>query len=424
MMDTTAKSPVVSITGGTVWGNRGAEAMLVTAIGRVRKQFPDATFYVFSYVPKRDRTLIHDPRVTVLSAKPASLVLRHFPFALLCWVLKLIGVQVPDRYLSGPVRALRNSDVLLDVSGIAFSDGREKFLPFNILLIWPALLLGVPVVKLAQALGPFKNPLNRLCAKLFLPRCSHVYARGDITASHLEDLKLPRAKWDLSADVAFLYEPEFSLSSENETQVAVLDQQLLRWRDEGASVIGIIPSSLVAEKSDGYVQHFTTLVRALGSQYRFVFLPNATRAGTDKIFNNDLYVIDLVERAVRQDCPERAQDIAYVTYDINTAATRKLIRNCDVVVTSRFHGMISSLCLGVPPVVIGWSHKYVEVLAEFGLEQLAVDFNDPQLDVVALMDRVTQSKEELRGTLASALASIQDRAGRQFDYVEHLLRAH
>jgi colanic acid/amylovoran biosynthesis protein len=43
---------------------------------------------------------------------------------------------------------------LIDLAGVSFIDGREKFLPFNILTILPAMLLGVPVVKFAQAMGP------------------------------------------------------------------------------------------------------------------------------------------------------------------------------------------------------------------------------------------------------------------------------
>ena len=34
------KHPVVSIIGGTIWGNRGAESMLVTVIGKLREMSP------------------------------------------------------------------------------------------------------------------------------------------------------------------------------------------------------------------------------------------------------------------------------------------------------------------------------------------------------------------------------------------------
>ncbi len=116
--------------------------------------------------------------ITILSGKPLSLATRHFFGALIGAFCKKIGAGIPKGEFFKIARALAESDVLLDIGGITFSDGREKYLPFNILSIWPAMLLGVPVVKLAQAVGPFKNPLNRFLRKDFLFRCaSHLRAR-------------------------------------------------------------------------------------------------------------------------------------------------------------------------------------------------------------------------------------------------------
>lgn len=44
-----AQPKTIGISGATVWGNRGAEAMLVTTVGQVRERYPDARFYLFSY---------------------------------------------------------------------------------------------------------------------------------------------------------------------------------------------------------------------------------------------------------------------------------------------------------------------------------------------------------------------------------------
>ena len=42
------------------------------------------------------------------------------------------------------------------------------------------------------------------------------------------------------------------------------------------------------------------------------------------------------------------------------------------IVTSRFHAMISALVERTPLLVVGWSHKYGEVLAQFGLVDAAM----------------------------------------------------
>src|SRR5690606_39263932 len=118
-------------------------------------------------------------------------------------------------------------------------------------------------IKLAQAVGPFKHPLNRLAAKLFLSRCNRVFARGAITAQHLEQLGLRRDRWERSIDVAFLYEPRYSLSRENEDRPAGLGETLRSWRQEGCPVIGIIPSALVDDKFTAEARDYAALLTDL-----------------------------------------------------------------------------------------------------------------------------------------------------------------
>ena len=48
-------------------------------------------------------------------------------------------------------------------------------------------LLGVPVVKLAQTLGPFETWPNRLVAQVLLSRCFIIFARGERTFHYLQN---------------------------------------------------------------------------------------------------------------------------------------------------------------------------------------------------------------------------------------------
>lgn len=424
-MSADSHPPKVALIAATLWGNRGAEAMLVTSIGEVRAAHPDAQFYVYSYLPQRDRELLNDRSIHIHGARPRDLLL-YFPFAVLCWLIALTGGRWPDSMLPAAVRDLRRCTVLLDVSGIAFADGRVKFLPFNMLTMWPALLLRVPVVRLAQAMGPFQSPLNRVVSRLFLMRCRHLYARGEQTAAHLRELAVPPEKWSLSADIAFLYKPEYSLTDENPEQVAALEAKLTVLRESGKKVIGLSPSSVVYQKfikqDRDYVVQFFKLIRALDPAYHYVLLPNATRQGSERLRNNDLAIIELIQmRAVRELPAGAAKRIHAVDFDLNTAASRRLIAACDVVVTSRFHGMISCLSLGVPVLVIGWSHKYAEVLAAFGLEDHAIDFAAADLDLPARFADLFAHQDEIREQITTRLAEVRALAGQQFEDVRALL---
>jgi len=54
-------------------------------------------------------------------------------------------------------------------------------------------------------------------------------------------------------------------------------------------------------------------------------------------------------------------------------------------VSSRFHGLISALSAAVPALACGWSHKYAELMSDYGCPEFNVDLNDkaswqPKLD--------------------------------------------
>jgi len=422
------KAPVISIIGGTIWGNRGAESMLVTVIGQFRASFPDASFNVFSYYPAKDRELVQDNGITILSSKPLSLATRHFMGALIGALCKKTGVGLPKGEFFKIARALAGSDMLLDIGGITFSDGREKYLPFNILSIWPAMLLGVPVFKLAQAVGPFKDPLNRFLAKVFLFRCAQIFARGEKTAEFLRQFNFPMEKTDTVADIAFFYDPQYSLSTENEARVSSLIQRLEAAKKQGGKIILFSPSILVENESIkqglDYAGRFLDAVRALGPKgYHYVFMPNATREGSDKAHNNDLLTLARMknEWEVAQIEEGLVAEADWVDYDINTASIRRIISQADVLVTSRYHAMISGLAIEIPTIVIGWGHKYRETMAYFGLEEYSLDFGNGQHDLAGMISQVLQDPKEIKGKIHKNLPHVRLLSKKQFDYLIQVL---
>lgn len=421
--------PVIGVIGATVWGNRGAEAMLATTVGQVRRRWPEARFRVFSYYPVQDSYLIKDERLEILDARPITLVFSHLPFALLCWCFKLVRLRAPDLIVSREIRALRSCDVLLDIPGIAFADGREKFLPFNILTLWPALLLGVPVVKLAQALGPFRNPLNRCLAKIFLRRCHRVFARGPVTGDHLGSLRDPRISWAISADTAFLFEEKFSLSTENEQKMEEAEEHLASLRKSSDLLVGICPSSLLWSNSRKRGRDYTGLLARLvlnvsrtNGRIRFLVFPNATREGSHGARNNDLRAVSALRNELRTLAPSiEAEGIVWVDFDVNTASIRKLLSRADVLITSRFHAMIAALCLSVPSVVIGWSHKYREVLQQFGLGDYSFAFDESPEDLVENFLVLLDDLATIRSRIQETHDAVRLLAEEQFRELEGLL---
>ena len=267
----------VGIVGGSISGNKGAEAMLTTSIRLIQKRIPDARFVVFSPYPKLDLPRAGNYRnVEVADGGPAALVLKHFPLSVLDSLLRPIGVGV--RRWSKPVRLLQECDILLDVAGISFSDGREVYLPFNVLTIWPAMRLKVPVVKFSQACGPFRHRLNRWLARRILPRCQKIFARGAQTAEHLRQIGVEAL---VTPDLAFgLNEVE------DMTSLGPQLEEYLRFGDPARTIVGMSPSSVVYRHCRklglDYVGVHARFVEYLVQKgYRVLLLPHCHRPGAN-----------------------------------------------------------------------------------------------------------------------------------------------
>ncbi len=415
-------SATIAIIGATVSGNHGAEAMLATTIGRLRESHPDARFLVYSYYAKRDRGLVARAGVEFLPSSPQHLVTVLFPFSLLAALLKLLGLRGWVRFLPGSVRRLNEANCLVDLAGVSFIDGREIFLAFNILTIAPAILLGVPVVKFAQAMGPFDSAINRIAGRTVLSRCAHIFARGDATQRHLQKLGLPAAKWSRSTDVAFLMSDADALTDGGLARAREVLRAIEGLKRTCVSVIGICPSSVVAAKRAGeYERSLAALTQRLLSQgCAVVLLPNATRADRmDKRFNNDLPVIQSILQLV--EASDGARLLA-VNFDIHATEIRSIIAACDLLVTSRFHAMIFALSVATPPLVVGWSHKYEEVMEDFGLASGVMNVDEG--GAIALDFAIAEAladRENRRTQIQSRLPGVFELARRQIAHIDSLI---
>ncbi len=407
----------ILIIGGAIYGNRGAEAMTVTTIARIREKFPDAQFGIMTPYPKQDRKLI-DPGVNcvILDSSPLYLAGILFPFAVLSAPFKRTGLM---KKMPEALRFLAECDLVVDIAGVSFIDGREKFLPYNILTILIPFMFGVPVFKLAQAMGPFRNPLNKLCAKLFLTRCKRIFARGQKTYSHFTQLKTLPGVLHRASDIVFLNEFGDSLTDENTDR---LEKTLDSLDKVESRIIGFCPSAVIYKNSMkenwDYIDFNVRLIELFKKMgFHVLLFPNATRAkNPDSLMNNDIPVIDKIMRKVA------TENLTVVNYDLNCDGIKKLIQKTHLCLVSRFHAMIFSLILKIPVIVIGWSHKYKEVLNQYGFDEYVFDYKNLDPDTIReAIEKMDANYEETLNLLARKLPEIQAEAKVQFDYIDQIL---
>lgn len=409
-----------SIIAATLYGNRGAEAMLETVIGRLREEDPSLRFHVFSYYPADDARLLHAKDVSLQSSTPLALVGWLLPWSMVFGLLRLIFGRRVARLAPKAVRALLESDALVDLAGVSFIDGREKFLPFNLLTLLPAWLLGTPVIKMPQAVGPFRKPFNRLLAAWILPRCRMLWARGGRTYQHLQESGFRGLRFVQADDIAFNHKDSYSLTQEGGEALERLFSTLSASRRASSvrGVIGICPSSVLAVKSRKEGGNYETVLAGLVSDlsrdgFLVVLFPNATRARDGEAErNNDLPLLRRIASGAPAGDGLLQAPIAF-DIDMNAAGIKRVIAEMDVVLVSRFHAMVGALSLCVPAAVLGWSHKYAEVMARFGLEDNVMDYKQLSAqELHANVNHVFASREAMRGAIGARLPAVKASAER------------
>jgi len=177
-----SKQHRVVLLGATITGNRGAESMLRAAIQHIPEHAGPVRFTLLSLYPEDDRIENREPGLEIVSCTPLHLVACVFPLTCLGSLFKRLGLPFRFLMVSPAVRALMEADLVVDLSGISFVDGRGPgILLYNVLVVLLPWMWGIPIVKYSQALGPFRKPFNRFFARWMLPKAAHIAARGRIT---------------------------------------------------------------------------------------------------------------------------------------------------------------------------------------------------------------------------------------------------
>jgi polysaccharide pyruvyl transferase WcaK-like protein len=139
--------------------------------------------------------------------------------------------------------------------------------------------------------------------------------------------------------------------------------------------------------------------------------------------NNDLVAIDVLrKKAVQTLPPEVLERVHWVDFDINTRSIRALVGKTDALVTSRFHGMVAGLALCVPTMVIGWSHKYRETLADFGMASYAINYELGLEETLTIFRDFWKNKAQIQGLLEGRVEAVRTSASTQFDYLREEIR--
>ena len=415
-MPASAGRPARVVTIGAAFtGNKGAASMLQAVIDRLPERATSIDITVLSTYPDDDEreAATTNPHVTIVALRPRSLLVSAWPLALLAWIFRRLGGTGRLWCRTPALRALAEADLVIDLAGISFVDGRGlSILAYNTLMTGLPLLLGRPTMKAAQALGPFRRPLNRAAARRVLPRLATVVARGEQTHNHLAELGLTNVR--RGADLAFAMRVSDQARGDAALELA----------QEGVDgpFIAISPSAVVerycATESIDYVELMARLASRIVDEGRqVVVVPHTARPGRPAGRMNDLPLCQQVVTAAGR------PGVVVVERSLAPATLRAVIGAADALVTSRFHAMISALATSRPVLVVGWSHKYAEVLAQLQLDQWVVDWRDAGIDDLhRRLREMLDNSAAVEAQIAASLHELERDALVSIDAAVELLR--
>ena len=358
----------IAITAASYSGNKGAAAMLQSSLSQLYEKYGSRlNVKLMSVYPNADREQVPFDFVEVVPATPEKLVFLAFPLAVLYKGLGWLPVMKTLLGKNKIIAAYRDTDLVIDEAGISFSDNRGFVMnTYAFITMAVPKLIGVPVVKYSQAMGSFESFFNRIYAKIILPRMELICARGDITMENLRSIGVDK-KAVICADGAFSMKDSVKAAEKVEEHIS---------EDPfyNGNVVGLSLSSVVDKKCRKLNINYRGIMCGfakylIGRGYNVLLIANAARIGSVKARNNDLMVCDDIYSRVSD-----KEHIRWYHEEMDAEEIREYIGRCRFLVASRFHAMIGALEKKVPVMLIGWSHKYKEVLDMFEIGAYASDY--------------------------------------------------
>ncbi len=252
-------------------------------------------------------------------------------------------------------------DLVLHAPGFRYSDAfplrRADSLKREVAYFKAFSKRGRKVVFLPQAFGPFETDGARRHMAAIYPFADKIYARDAVSLAHLKSL-FPKA-----SNVSLA--PDFTCGCRGRQPAGFAPRG--KYSVIVPNVRMLSHTALGKTAYLGFLCRTATLFRENGLD---VVLLNHEGEG-------DRALVERLESLVGS--PVRCLN------DVTGLECKGVIGGAAIVVTSRFHGAVSGLSQGVPTLMTGWSHKYRELAADFGLPGNCLDVaqGDKALAVVA-----------------------------------------
>jgi len=403
--------------------NKGAETMIRTVQSEMGKRMvePPSFFIVLPKYFKATEDQIVSMGINVIERQIPRKMFRNFDIILPIFYLPNLKKEIykTKQLFWGWRKLMKNFDAVIDIGGYRYG---EVWHLHHIMKSLPVVLYAwfqkKPYIFFPQAWGPFTkgtkifNLCQWMCRKATL-----LFARDKESQKYLTELlDLSLDRINLVPDIGFRFHP--STDYEDEIEEILINK--LRTKN----IIGIIPNMKVYERTEGkgkdnyYLNRLIKLSNYLIEEKGFsiILIPHNIDPKENAI--DDRFLCDLIYENTA--FPSKIHNIDTV---VSADYLKTFISKCELIVTSRYHGAVASLELNKPTIIIGWSHKYIELLKEVGLSEYVLDVTFEFDDLINKVEKALNEKEEISKMLKQRVLVLQEKVDGLFDLVSSFLNA-
>lgn len=375
------------ILNGVETNNKGAELMLYAILQEIERKHPEAVVYFPAANIRQGKRYVQ-----------TSLSIKYLPFS---WFVNRLHLgrlfrilHLPTRYLQD-IYAIKGADYFIDGSGFHFSDQKKNFTSDKVWK-WKHLLgrlngQGCRIVFLPQAFGPAQkaNTLNGL--RVLGDYASLIFPREQTSYNYLEQSGVVNMdKVKLFTDFTSLVEGVFPEGYEHlKDGICIIPN--LRMIDTGTV------------SKENYIGLISAIVNSCKASGRPIYLLNHEGKGDEQL---------------AYECKKSIGNNIKVVTGLNALEVKGLISSAYLVISSRFHGVTSSLNSCVPCLATSWSHKYHELFNDYGMDGCVLPLDNITQSVGKVKEYLDeQNNAKIREHLSQRLPSIKERTRLMWDFV-------
>lgn len=314
--------------------NKGAALMLISIVEQVRVRIPDATIVVPMDVYNQDVSFCIEHGIWPLNENDGTI--HRFLYNIMYNKLLLNKKYITSKQI----------DLILDAGGFQFSDQWKctKDMVKNRDAYYASFSKKErKIIFLPQAYGPFELQESKEMITIAYQYADIMYARDNISYNYLKTIFPNSSKIKIAPDFTCLFRPKDSVKVQlpyKRYVIVIVNCRMITHTSQ--------------QTSDSYAEFICGIVQLMIDKGERVVLLNHEGSDDEQLLHD-------INNRLSQPIP--------ILTNLSASDVKGMIKQAKLLISSRFHGVVSGLTQYVPTLCTSWSHKYEELLKEQGCEK-------------------------------------------------------